>query len=148
MQQNPCWEINSNSASQEISRNLWNSKVYYHVHKIPPLVPIMSQMHPFYNIPPHFLRSILILFSRLCLDLSCGLFPSGFPTKIVYAFLISAIHARCPAHHIFLDLITLKIFSEPYKLRSSSLCSLLQSPARFQTPVKICLLLLKTSLRI
>jgi len=94
------------------------------------------------------IQSILILFSRLCLDLSCGLFPSGFPTKIVYAFLISAIHARCPAHHIFLDLITLKIFSEPYKLRSSSLCSLLQSPARFQTPVKICLLLLKTSLRI
>jgi len=40
---------------------------------------------------------------------SSGLFPSGFPTKILHAFLISALHVTCPAHIILLDLITLVI---------------------------------------
>jgi hypothetical protein len=34
-------------------------------------------------------RSIIILFSYLRLGLPSGLFPSGFPTKILYALLIS-----------------------------------------------------------
>jgi hypothetical protein len=42
------------------------------------------------------------------------LFHSGFPTKTLYAFLIS--HARnMPAHLILLALIQLKIYSEEYK---------------------------------
>jgi hypothetical protein len=48
-----------------------------------------------------------------------GLFPSGFPTKIIYAILIFPMRATRPAHLILLDSITLIIFDEAYKLRST-----------------------------
>jgi len=32
-QQNPFWEANKFSASQEIPRILWNPEVQYHIHK-------------------------------------------------------------------------------------------------------------------
>jgi hypothetical protein len=41
-----------------------------------------------------YLRSILILFSHLRLILPCGLFLSVFPTKILYALLISRYMTR------------------------------------------------------
>jgi hypothetical protein len=37
-----------------------------------------------------------ILSSNLCLGLPNGLLPSGFPTKILYAFLFSRMRATCP----------------------------------------------------
>jgi hypothetical protein len=55
--------------------------------------------------------------SPLCLGLPSDLFPSGFPFKILYAFLISPIHSTCPPISSSLTLSPyLIIFGEEYKL--------------------------------
>jgi len=72
-------------------------------------------------------RSILILSSHLHQGISSGLFPSDFPTKILYTPLLSPIRATCPAHLIILDFITWTILGEEFRSLSSSLCSFLHS---------------------
>jgi hypothetical protein len=42
------------SASQEIPHNSWNFKVHYRVHRIPPLVPTLSQTFPLQTFPTDF----------------------------------------------------------------------------------------------
>jgi hypothetical protein len=58
MDQIPSWEANSHSASQEIPRSLWNTKVHYRVNKSPPLFPILSQINPIHNFLSYFRRVI------------------------------------------------------------------------------------------
>ena len=91
----PSWEANRFSASQEIPCILWIPVVHNCIQKIPPNVPILSQINPVMSLF-HFLRSSLILSSHLRLDLPSGFFPSGFHTKIMCAPLVSPIYAKCP----------------------------------------------------
>jgi len=71
-----------------------------------------------------------MLSSYLKLGLPSSIFLSGFPTKILCAFLIlpRVLHTR-PSHPPTPDLTTLIIPGEAYKLWSSSLYSLLQPPS-------------------
>jgi hypothetical protein len=82
-------QVESSSANQEFINILWNPKVDYRVYEGPPLVPILSQMNPVHTLHPISLLSILTLSSYMRLSLSSSLFPSGFPIKMLYAFLFS-----------------------------------------------------------
>jgi hypothetical protein len=66
-----------------------------------------SQFYPLPTLIPVHLWSILISSAHLCLDLRSTLFP----TRTVFH-----------THFILLDLISLIIFSDIHKLRSTSLC--------------------------
>ena len=73
--------------------------------------PYPEQNKPNSSLVLILLRSILILSSHLRLS-----FPVGLPIYFFKALLLYFILATCPAHINLLDLITLNILGERYKL--------------------------------
>jgi hypothetical protein len=71
---------------QETPRLLWNPKVHSRVYKSPSLIPTLGKMHLVHVFSSHFPK---MLSSHLRLGFESGLLPTVFPTKILYAFLIS-----------------------------------------------------------
>jgi hypothetical protein len=90
------------AASQEFPNILENLKVYYRVHKGPPLVPTLSQIYPVHTTP--FYLFILILFSHLRLGFPSCLFSPAVLTNIIYTFLFSTMRATYHANLFLLDL--------------------------------------------
>jgi hypothetical protein len=123
MEKGPSWEANSRSSSQEIPRLLWKPKVHYRVYRACHL----SQINPVHTFPHYFVKIHSNIF--LLSTPRSAKFPLSlrfFDKNCVCNSHLST-HATFPPN--FFDLITLKILGEAWKLRSSSLCSLLQPPA-------------------
>ena len=127
MVQSPSWEANWFAASQEIPRISRNPKVHYRTHQRPPPVSILGQPNPVHILTSHLLEIHPNIIHPSTPKSPHWFFPSGFPTKTLYAPLSSPIRATCLAHHILLDFVTRTILGEEYKSFSSSLCSLLHS---------------------
>jgi len=84
---------------------------------------ILSQLNSVHTLIPSLLRPILMLSSHLRLDLPGGLFHSGFPSDILYMFLIPPMCAICSAHRVFPDFVILIVLGEDHKIWSSSFCN-------------------------
>jgi hypothetical protein len=91
-------ETASYVASQQFPSILLNLKVHHRVHKSPPLSPFLSHINPGHTTPLYFCMIYLILSIYLRLGLPSSLFPCGFPTNTLYAFLFVRICATCPAN--------------------------------------------------
>jgi hypothetical protein len=112
--------------SKNILLSLWNPKVRNSIHKSPPLDLSWASWVQFSpSVPTISLRSSLMLSSHLHLGLPSGLFESPNQNPVN----TSPMRATCPAHLILLDLITLTILGEEYRLWSSSLCNFLHDPS-------------------
>ena len=100
MVQSPSKKLTGLQLIKKFPPFLWNPKVHYRTHKRPP--PVLSWASPIQSTYPHptSWRSILILSTHLRLGLPSGLFPSGFPTKTLYAplLLTHMRHMPSPSH--------------------------------------------------
>jgi hypothetical protein len=77
--------------------------------------------------PLIYLRSILIVSSRLLISIPSVLFPPGFPTKILHAFISCLQPSACSFLLILLDSIFQTIFGKQYILWGSMLCNFLDT---------------------
>jgi len=96
------------------------------VKKFPAFVEPGSSLpcsHVFATVPYPEPDGSIQISSHLCLGLLHSLFPSGFLTKVLYAFLISIMCGICPAH-LILNQITLKSYETPHYAVFSSLLPL------------------------
>jgi hypothetical protein len=103
MEQSPSWEANRSAASQEIPRIYIEPRDSL-LHLPEPVTcpyPDPDQSSPCPP-PSHFLKNHLNMILPLSLDLPIGLFPSGFPTKTLYAPLLPhTCYIPRPSHSLF-----------------------------------------------
>jgi hypothetical protein len=123
----PSWEAANCATTQEFPNILRNPKDHYRVHRSPPLVPILSQIHPVHTIPSYLSKILLTWPTYLLHDLPSGSFVLAFPPISYMLISFVPVNSTCSTHLILFDLTILIMFVEEYKLGSSWLCSFLQT---------------------
>jgi hypothetical protein len=84
MELRPSQETASRWATKKCPNILWNWNVYYLIHKSLPQVPLLSEMNSVHAIKSYFPKIHFNIILPGTLGLPSGLFPSGFPTKVLY----------------------------------------------------------------
>jgi hypothetical protein len=122
---------------KKFCRILWNPKVHYRVHKNPPLVPVLSQVHPVQNLPPYFpkiLSNIILLSMPTSFERSL---PFRFPDQNLLCIFHLFHSCYMLAYLMLVDLITLKIYvAAPYSQAPSIYVLPLVLQTKFHTHTK------------
>lgn len=88
MEQCPPSETGNRLAGQEFLCLPRNPKIHYRIHKCPPLVPVLSQLHPVSNITLSVFKLHFSILSYTSISPSL-LLPSSFQIKMLYESLIT-----------------------------------------------------------
>jgi len=78
----PSWEANSHWANQKVPSPLWHPKAVDTAYKSQPLATNLIKINSIQTNPPNFPDNLTLHFPG-------DIFHSGFPTKMLYSFLIS-----------------------------------------------------------
>ena len=107
MDQSPSWEANLSSASQDIPHFLWNLKVHYGIHKLPPPDPILRKINPFHTCPSHLLKIYFnnILPSKLRSSKWSVYFRSPHHTPVCTSPVLNTFHPHLILHRLINRLI-------------------------------------------
>ena len=101
--------------------------VHYTIHNSTSLVPVLKKTNPLHTLPS-YLRSIIISFSYLLLGLPSSLNSPHQNPACLFPLPVSTTYH---IHLIILNLTTLIICGEQYKLWNSSLCTFLRFSCHF-----------------
>ena len=98
------------------------------IHEGSPIFPILSRFNPISHIDTYFFKAHSNIVLPPTPSLPKGVCPVGLPVKILKALLPSSILTTWPVLLSLLDLITVSILGERYRLWNPSLWSLLHCP--------------------
>jgi hypothetical protein len=110
MQQSPSWEVNIKHRSSRSCQLIWNPKDNYHVHKSPPLVPILNPLNSTHTLK-HYFRKIHF---NITLTSTPRSSEWSLPFRLSNQHFVSisnpSMGVTCPAHLILLQMIILIIY--------------------------------------